>query len=132
MSVGLVTITHGRVGESLVDAAAQILGQPAMPVRHLVFGPEDDPDDVRQALRAAVAEIDTGAGVLVLADLFGATPCNIARNAGPGQHVRVLAGVNLPMVLRVLNYADLELEAITRRAAEGGRIGIIECDPPEA
>lgn len=131
MSIALVTLTHGQVGESLVAAAVQIVGRPAPAVRHLVFAHDDDPDRVRDELLATIAEIDTGAGVLVLTDVFGATPCNIARRVGPGAHVRVLSGMNLPMILRVLNYADLDLETVTRRAAEGGRIGVIECDPPE-
>lgn len=129
MSVGLVTITHGRIGEELVEAARQILGRPVLPVRHFAFGPDDDPGAVQRSLRAAVEELDAEDGVLVLSDLYGATPCNIARRLTPEHHVRVLSGVNLPMVLRVLNYADLDLDTIARRAAEGGRIGVIDCGP---
>ena len=132
MSVALITITHGRIGEDLVTAASQILGTSALPMRHFVFHPEDDPDDVARALRDAVRALDTGAGVLILSDLYGATPCNIADRLTPESHVRVLSGMNLPMVLRVLNYGDRDLDTIARRAAEGGRIGVIECGPTQA
>lgn len=131
MSIGLITITHGRIGEDLVEAARQILGQPALPIRHFVFEPADDPEAKGTALLDAVRELDTGDGVLILADLYGATPCNIAHRLTPEHHVRVLSGINLPMVLRVLNYAGLDLDTITRRAAEGGRIGVIDCGPRE-
>lgn len=127
MTIGLVTITHGRIGEDLVQAAAQILGRLPVDTRHFTFEPEDDPDTVTAAVHEALGELDRGAGVLVLSDLFGATPCNIANRLMVDHHVQVLSGMNLPMVLRVLNYATLDLETVARRAAEGGRIGVVEC-----
>ncbi|MEX1082614.1 MAG: PTS sugar transporter subunit IIA [Halofilum sp. (in: g-proteobacteria)] len=127
MSIGLITITHNGIGEQVVDAACQILGQPHINVRHLVFAPTDCIEDVEQSLLGAIKEIDTGAGVLVLSDLFGATPCNIAHRAMGEHEVRVLSGINLPMVLRTLNYAYLDLAQVVERAAEGGRAGVIEC-----
>lgn len=129
MPVGLVTITHGRIGEELVQVARQILGDPRMPIRCCRFEPRDDTGQLERDLAYNVGEIDDGAGVLVLTDLYGASPCNTAWRLVPDYRVRVLSGINLPMVLRVFNYANLDLETMTRRAAEGARIGVIDCGP---
>lgn len=127
MTIGLITITHNGIGERVLDTACQILGRPEIDMRHLVFAPDDRTEDVERALYGAIGEVDSGAGVLVLSDLFGATPCNIAHRATGEHDVRVLSGINLPMALRALNYADLDLSDVVERAAEGGRAGVIEC-----
>jgi len=129
MSIGLITITHGRIGEDILDAACQILGTPSLEVRHFVFAPGDEPERIESALYDAIGGIDSGEGVLILSDLYGATPCNIAHRLPARHEVRVLSGINLPMVLRVLNYAELDLATIAARAAEGARIGVIDCGP---
>lgn len=127
MTIGLVTITHDGIGEKVLDAACEILGRPHVRMRHLVFKSDDRLEDVEAALADTIQAIDSGDGVLVLADLFGATPCNIAQRAMGTHDVRVLSGINLPMALRALNYAHLALADVVARAAEGGRAGIIEC-----
>ncbi len=127
MSIGLITITHNGIGEQVLDAACQILGRPRIHMRHLVFTPDDRIEDVERALYGAIRDVDSGAGVLVLSDLFGATPCNIANRAMGEHDVRVLSGINLPMALRALNYAYMELGEVVDRAAEGGRAGVVEC-----
>lgn len=129
MSIALVTITHNRIGEEIFDTACQILGSPSFRVRHLHFGPQDTSEDLERALATAVETLDSGDGVLVLSDLYGSTPCNIARRLPSAHEVLVLAGVNLPMMLRVLNYAHLELAVIAAKAAEAGRIGVVQCAP---
>lgn len=127
MSIGLITITHDGIGERVLETACGILGRPHVQMRHLVFNPDDRLEDVETALTDAIKTIDSGDGVLVLSDLFGATPCNIAQRIAGNHEVRVLSGINLPMVLRALNYAHLEVGEVVKRAAEGGRSGIIEC-----
>lgn len=131
MSIALVTITHNRIGEEIFDSACQILDDPSLRVRHLHFGPRDAPEDLERDLVAAVEALDTGDGVLILADLYGSTPCNIARRLLQAHNVLVLSGLNLPMMLRVLNYAHLELPAIAGKAADAGRIGVVQCEPRE-
>ncbi len=130
MTVGLITVTHNGIGEAICDAAEAILGRSPAGVRHFAFAPGDSADTLLRDLTAAVGEIDAGDGVAVLTDLYGATPCNIARRLGPDQPVRVLSGINLPMVLRLLNYTHLELERVIQRATDGAHIGVIECGPP--
>ena len=128
MTIALITITHNRIGEQLAETAEEILGPPPFAVRHFVVRPDDDPARIEAEVAEAVRAIDSGEGVLILADLYGSTPCNIARRVAPTHHVRILSGVNLPMMLRVYSYVRLDLESIARKAAEGARIGVIECE----
>lgn len=132
MTIGLVTITHNRIGSELLTTATQICGRTPVAHHHLEVHGECDPDAMRATLMAVLADIDSGQGVLILTDLFGATPCNIARNASTGHDVRVVTGINLPMVLRVFNYAHLELAAIADKAAGGGQQGILRGAGPES
>ncbi len=129
MPVGVITVTHGRIGNEIVEVAETILGSPALPIEQFPFARSDDPKHLEARLVEAVRALDDGDGVLILTDLYGATPCNTARRLTRHHRVRVLSGINLPMVLRVLNYASLDLETLSHRAAEGGRIGIIDCHP---
>jgi len=131
MSIGLVTITHNRIGEEIFDAACQILGPPSLAVRHFRFESDDIPEPLEADILEAVNEVDTGSGVLVLSDLFGATPCNIARRLTRAHNVHVLSGLNLPMMLRVLQYSALDLETLAARAEDAGRIGVVACGPGE-
>lgn len=128
MSVGLLLITHGPLGADLLRIATQIFGACPAPVEALDLV-NDTPRDlaVEQALRCT-ERLDQGDGVLVLTDLYGATPANVAtalldRRDG----LRLLAGVNLPMLLRALNYAALDLDSVTERALHGGRDGVLLC-----
>lgn len=131
MTVGLITVTHNGIGRAICDAAEAILGDSPGGVRHFGFEPGDSGETLLEAMIAAVREIDQGDGVAVLTDLYGATPCNIARRIAPHHNVRVLSGISLPMVLRLLNYTHLELEQVVQRATDGAHIGIIECGPPD-
>ena len=127
MSVGLLLVTHERVGAGLVAAAEGICG--TLPARlHLVSIPSDlEPGDLgRHAdrVRDAIDECDSGDGVLVLTDIYGATPDNLARHFCEQYRASVVSGVNLPMLLRVLNYAQQPLEELGRTALAGGREGV--------
>lgn len=128
MTIGLITITHNRIGEQLADTAGEILGSPAFVVRHFVVRSDDDPARIESEVAESIGAVDTGDGVLIVSDLYGSTPCNIARRVAPTHHVRVLSGVNLPMMLRIYSYIRLDLDTLARKAAEGARIGVIECD----
>ncbi|HEX5638048.1 MAG TPA: PTS fructose transporter subunit IIA, partial [Gammaproteobacteria bacterium] len=82
---------------------------------------------------AAITKLDQGDGVLLLTDIFGGTPCNISQALHKlaldhGNKIRLVAGVNLPMLVRVLNYVDLDLNELARKAASGGRDGIVLCE----
>ncbi|MEO8459107.1 MAG: PTS fructose IIA subunit family protein [Dokdonella sp.] len=125
MSVGVLLMTHEVMGVALVSAARHVLGRLTMPLEVVEVGAECDPEQtLRDASRRALA-LDQGDGVLVLTDLYGATPCNLAhRLPDVGVRMHSVSGLNLPMLLRVLNYPEQSLEELTETAASGGRSGI--------
>lgn len=129
MSVGLLIISHNDVGRVMLHATVSMLGINPLRVALLNVSMEDEPDALRQQARELVREVDRGDGVLVLTDLYGSTPSNIA-NCDYGKHcVNVVAGLNMPMLLRVLNYPKLGLEELTEKAVSGGLDGIMRCTP---
>ena len=90
--------------------------------------PDCDPDCLIKQLDTILKDLDTGEGVLLLTDLFGATPSNIAQAIREAHNARLVTGLNLPMLIRVMNYPDLNLDELADEAVEGGQSGIIECD----
>lgn len=127
MSVGLLIITHKGIGNSLLATATRILGACPLSAGTLSVTEETERDQLqRQALQLA-DRLDTGDGVLVLTDLFGSTPANIACTLQGRPAVRILTGVNLPMLVRVLNYPTLPLVEIAAKAESGGRDGVFMC-----
>jgi PTS system ascorbate-specific IIA component len=126
VAVGVLLLTHRGLGTALIEAAHTVLGPLPLEVRASEFG---NGDDVTEALHAAakrMRELDRGEGVLVLTDLYGSTPSNLAAQiAHQGTRVRRVAGLNLPMLLRVLNYAELNLDELVLTAASGARNGVI-------
>lgn len=126
MAVGILLITHTGIGQALVASATRLLRQ--LPLRTEAFEVAYDADSelLLPAASAALRRVDGGLGVLVLTDLYGATPSNLAAQlARIGTPVRRVSAVNLPMLLRVMNYADLSLDELPAIAAAGARNGVI-------
>lgn len=132
MSVGLLLITHNGIGAALLAAVTRMLGRCPLQARALAVRDEGDCDQLRSVAMDWVAALDDGDGVLVLTDLFGSTPANIAASLQACSGVRTLSGVNLPMLVRVLNYSDLPLDGLADKAFGGGRDGVMFCRPQEA
>lgn len=123
--IGLLIIAHGSLGESLIDCASHVLGKTPPQVLSLAVGTHDDPSELLPAAQALVKELDSGQGVLVLSDMYGATPCNmVIKLLSPG-HVEGVAGVNLPMLVRVLNYREAGIKKCVEKAISGGRDGVV-------
>ena len=123
--IGVLIVAHGALGDSLVSAVTHVLG--ARPPQFDVFlvAADDDPLALLPRARAAVAALDTGEGVAVLADLYGATPCNLAvKLAAPGT-VEVIAGVNLPMLVRAFTYRTRGMDTLVKKAISGGCEGVL-------
>jgi PTS system ascorbate-specific IIA component len=125
MSVGIILIAHAGIGPALAGTAQFVLGELSLPLRVVVVSRDSRADEVLDSLEAVAAELDQGEGVLILTDMYGATPTNVARRINPGRPVRIVAGVNLPMLLNVLNFPDRDLDALAALALEGGRQGIL-------
>jgi len=135
VSVGLLLITHEGIGQALLEAARRMLGgRCPLDATVLPVGLEADAEQLLDTARRQARELDRGDGVLVLTDLYGSTPSNIAASLAGREGVRVVAGLNLPMLVRVLNYAQEDLASLTEKAVSGGSRGILQCAarPPDA
>ena len=129
MSVGLLLITHLGLGPDLLRAARQVLPVLALKVDALeVPWDQPDPAALKTTARNLLRSLDDGDGVLLLVDLYGSTPANIARALEPGRQIRRVYGLNLPMLLRVLNYPEQNLDSLAQIARDGGRSGVLGDD----
>ncbi len=122
--IGIFLITHGSLGESLVQCACHVLNKRPQQIVQLGVSSQDDPLDVFPLAQDMMRLIDTGEGVLLLTDIFGATPSNIALKLLQPGRVEGVAGVNLPMLLRALTYREKDMETLVTRAVSGGRDGV--------
>ncbi len=125
MSVGLLVVTHNRIGEELLAAAQGILGVCPLNTAFLSVSQDRDPRALNEQGDQLLTGLDTGAGVLILTDAFGSTPSNVAVQLGAHADTAVVSGINLPMLLRVLNYPGLNLSGMQRKAVSGGRDGVL-------
>ncbi|MCU7893470.1 MAG: PTS fructose transporter subunit IIA [Candidatus Thiodiazotropha sp. (ex Ustalcina ferruginea)] len=126
MTIGLLLITHSRIGEALLETARKMLEGPPPSVETLPC----NPDNLLEEARAIVTRLDQGSGVLVLTDMYGSTPSNIASGLAEKRRVNVISGVNLPMLIRTLNYQTLDLVSLTEKAVSGGKEGILCYETP--
>lgn len=127
MSVGILIITHNNVGSALLNVATTTFGELPMPAMAVAINHDIDPQISLFKLRRLVNALDTGDGVLVLTDLFGSTPSNIARVLQKDHKVKIISGVNLPMLIRVMNYPTLNLTKLADKALTGGKEGVLNC-----
>ena len=119
--IGLVLVTHGRLAAEFVSALEHVVG-PQRNVASVCIGPEDDMEMRRNEILAAVARCDTGAGVVVLTDMFGGTPSNLAISIMDRARIEVIAGVNLPMLVKLAKVRDDKpLPDAIAAAQEAGR-----------
>ncbi len=119
--IGLVLVTHGRLAEELVAALEHVVG-PQPNVRAVCIGPDDDMEQRRNDILASVAACDDGNGVVVLTDMFGGTPSNLAISIMDKAKVEVIAGVNLPMLIKLASVRHSEpLAEAVASAQEAGR-----------
>ncbi|WP_428309897.1 PTS sugar transporter subunit IIA [Hydrocarboniphaga sp.] len=127
MSVGLLLVMHGKLGHLLIETMTDMLGPLPLETDVLEVRRVQATDVLlRQGVRM-IERLDRGAGVLLLTDAYGSTPANIANQLASGTPTLVVAGVNLPMLVRVFNYPALSLDEMARAAVEGGRKGITLC-----
>jgi len=128
VNVGILLITHDNIGAVLLRTAIEVLGISPLSTSSLAAPSDCDPERILAEARQAAEELDSGDGVLVLTDLYGATPSNIACRLHRFHELRVVSGLNLPMLIRVLNYPDLDLDELQHKAVSGGRDGILTCN----
>ncbi|MES1928328.1 PTS system fructose subfamily IIA component [Salinisphaera dokdonensis CL-ES53] len=125
--IGVLLITHGKLGSHFVETVTGMIGDLSRPTEVLEVHRHDDPDERSEAAAAALSRLDEGDGVLIITDAFGSTPSNIATRAASSNGTRVVAGINLSMLVRVYNYPQLALDDLAASAIEAGRAGVMAC-----
>jgi len=114
--IGILIIAHGTLGESLIHCASHVIGKRPLYVRQLGITIHDEPEAVLHQARDLLRFLDQGQGVLVLTDIFGATPSNIASQLLVPGHVEGITGVNLPMLIRALTYRESPMATLIEKA----------------
>ena len=123
--IGILIIAHGGLGESLIHCVTHVLGKQPPQLAHFAVGTNDDPSDLLPRAQQMVSTLNMGSGVLILSDIYGASPCNlVTKLLAPGK-IEGVAGVNLPMLVRVLNYRDKPIKVCLEKAVTGGRDGVV-------
>lgn len=119
--IGLILVTHGRLAEELVAALEHVVGsQPN--IISICIGPDDDMEQRRSEILSSAAKVDEGAGVVLLTDMFGGTPSNLAISVMGKANVEIIAGVNLPMLVKLVSVRKIEpLNDAVESAQEAGR-----------
>lgn len=123
--IGILIIAHGTLGESLIDCASHVMGGKPPFLSCVAVEKHDDPASLIQKAQAIIPQLDQGDGVLVLSDMYGATPCNVVTKLIEPNRVQGVAGVNLPMLVRTLTYRDVALTELVEKALSGGRDGVV-------
>jgi PTS system mannose-specific IIA component len=119
--IGMVLVTHGRLAVEFRAAMEHVVG-PQRQVETITIGPDDDMDQRRRDILAAVEAVDTGDGVVILTDMFGGTPSNLAISVMNGGNTEVVAGINLPMLIKLASVrGECDLDRAVVQAQDAGR-----------
>jgi PTS system ascorbate-specific IIA component len=128
MRVNILIITHNLIGQELIATATSILGNNALAIHSLSIPANLEPEQIgsyADTIRNSIVQLNSAQGVLILTDVYGATPNNLARYFAASLKAEVVSGINLPMLLRILNYNGQQLDQLVTTAVEGAIKGII-------
>lgn len=124
--IGILLLTHGTLGEALIQCACHVMNRQPARVAQIGVEADEDPRKILQKARGMLQELDNGQGVIVLTDIYGATPANIAMKLIRPGHVEVVAGVNASMLLRILTYREKsDIGTVVQKAITGACDGVI-------
>lgn len=123
--IGLFLLTHSTYGEALIQCACHVLNKRPPHIAQLGVAAQDDPLDALPLARDMLKLVDSGSGVLILTDIYGASPSNLATKLLKPGRIEGVAGVNLPMLLRAISYRDKDMETLVTRTIAGGRDGVL-------
>ena len=128
--IGILLITHASFGESMIQNICHVLNKRPPLIAQLGVAAQDDPLDILPLARLLLKEVNCGEGVLVMTDVFGATPGNLALKLLDPGHVEGIAGLSLPMLLRALTYREKGMETMVQKAISGAHDGVVKLPPP--
>ena len=124
MNVGLLLVSHPGIAPALLNNAFRILGSNPIRTSILEVAMDTDLDKLSIETEKMIHNLDQGDGVLILADLYGSSPCNLVYRFKDKQHIRIVSGLNLSMLIRAMNYYQDDLETLAKKAASGATEGI--------
>ena len=130
MNVGILLITHEKFGSVLLQTAHTLLGHSPLMTEVLEVPCDADTELKLQEGRRLIEKLNQGDGILILTDMFGATPANIASKLANTPYIQVVSGLNLPMLFRIFNYPELDLDTLLEKAITGGQNGVMLCKSP--
>lgn len=126
--IGILIIAHERLGESLIECATHMLGERPQQLHALAVKSDDEPDAILQQAQEIAQKLDSGDGVLVLSDIYGGTPCNIATKLVVSSHSQGISGLNLPMLIVALSYRNLPFDECLTKTMNSGQESVIQFD----
>ncbi len=128
MKLQLLLITHDNIGAALLQTVTNTFERLPVPTNTISIDYKTDLEEklieIQQLINSATETND----VLIVTDMFGSTPCNLANRLQLNKRTRLVTGVNLPMLIRIMNYPNLSLDALAKKAISGGREGVISCE----
>jgi len=129
--VGILIIAHGNFGDALIQCITHVLGKKPEAIASLQVAGDQSPRDLLPCAERMVKALDQGDGVLILTDIFGATPANLACKLLVPGRVEGVAGVNVPALVRAITYRNRDMETLLKRVVSGGCEGVfhVEADP---
>lgn len=120
--IGVVIVTHGKLAEAFVAVTEHVVGSKQQQMAAIGIEPDDDVEQSREQILKAIKDVDTGQGVIILTDMFGGTPSNLAISVMKTEDVEVIAGVNLPMTIKIASTRDkLPMQEVVNQAQDAAR-----------
>ncbi|MCX8144720.1 MAG: PTS fructose transporter subunit IIA [Azovibrio sp.] len=123
--IGILLVTHGTLGEALLQNVCHVLNKRPPLLMQLGVAAQDDPLDILPLARRMVEQVDAGEGVLIMTDIYGATPANVVLKLLEPGRIEAVTGVSLPMLLRALTYREKGMETMLAKAVSGARDGVL-------
>ncbi|MFL2667284.1 MAG: PTS sugar transporter subunit IIA [Burkholderiales bacterium] len=124
--VGIVLITHGFLGQTLIDCAKHVIGDPLKNITAVGINGNGSIEAMTEKAAEAISNVDDGSGIIVLTDMYGGSPSNITKKLLESDNVYGISGVNLPMLIRVLTYQDRDIKTLIKKGLSGGSEGVMQ------
>ncbi|MDC0422804.1 PTS fructose transporter subunit IIA [Methylophilaceae bacterium] len=124
--IGILLVTHGQIGRSLIDCSSNILGKSINFLECIPVDPKSDLQECEKFIENEIKNLDTGSGVLILTDIYGATPCNILKKYTSQDSIEVITGLNLPMLVQAITNRDGSLSQTVRKCMQSAQESIIK------
>ena len=124
--VGIVLTTHGFLGQTLIDCAKHVIGDPLKNITAVGINGNGSIEAMTEKAAEAISNVDDGSGIIVLTDMYGGSPSNITKKLLESDNVYGISGVNLPMLIRVLTYQDRDIKTLIKKGLSGGSEGVMQ------